>query len=351
MENQFRLSNVQISRRHNSNERGSALLVVLVMAAAIAILLYMELPMAAFEAQRRKEQHLIDNGNEYVHAIRLYVRKFGRFPPSLDALEDTNRMRFLRHRFKDPLNGSEEWRLVHAGPGGLLADSKVSPAPGVLGPNSPGQPVSSSDNSDKSVFAGFNNSISNDSGTTTDVNAAPPITKRPPAIAANAGDAANPDQAQAEPNTPATPTVQAPDPLASAMKDSQQQTSDTTPADGQQTGTKPNGTGAQNIGAPAPMQMMGGGIAGVASLAHGHSIKKIHEQTDYSLWEFYYDPTKDPFRLSIGIMSGSRIAPGDPTGNGAPGFGAPPQSNVGAPPPANSGTPVQSPPATAAQMP
>jgi hypothetical protein len=36
-----------------------------------------------------------------------------------------------------------------------------------------------------------------------------------------------------------------------------------------------------------------GGIAGVASLAKGSSIKTVNDQTDYSLWEFYYDPTKD----------------------------------------------------------
>lgn len=39
-----------------------------------------------------------------------------------------------------------------------------------------------------------------------------------------------------------------------------------------------------------------GGFAGVASIAHGQSIKTVNDQSDYSLWEFYYDPTKDATR-------------------------------------------------------
>ena len=92
-------------------ERGSALLIVFVFSAMIAIMLYMELPVVAFEAERAKEQLLIDRGNEYAHAVKLFARKFGMYPASIDQLENTNRMRFLRHRFKDPLTGNDDWRL------------------------------------------------------------------------------------------------------------------------------------------------------------------------------------------------------------------------------------------------
>src|ERR1700760_2879774 len=116
-----------------SRERGSALLIVFVFAAIIAIMLYREMPVAAFEARRQKEELLIDRGNEYKHAIKLYVRKVGQFPASIDALENTNRMRFLRYKFEDPMTGKNDWRLLHAGPNGIILDSKV---PGVNG--SPG---------------------------------------------------------------------------------------------------------------------------------------------------------------------------------------------------------------------
>lgn len=110
-------------RRHP--EAGYALLFVLAMAASVAILLYMQLPRIAFEAQRDKEQLLIDRGEQYSRAVQLYVRKFNRFPIDMDALEKTQGMRFLRRKYVDPLTGKDDWRLVHVGPGGVFTDSLV----------------------------------------------------------------------------------------------------------------------------------------------------------------------------------------------------------------------------------
>jgi len=122
-----------IRNGRHAGERGSALLIVLVFAAIVAIMLYRELPVAAFEAQRQKEELLMDRGNEYKRAIKLYVRKVQTFPPSIDALENTNHMRFLRARYVDPYTGKDDWRLLHAGPGGLITDSKIKPAAGANG--------------------------------------------------------------------------------------------------------------------------------------------------------------------------------------------------------------------------
>ncbi|MFL6415748.1 MAG: hypothetical protein ACJ74Y_08770, partial [Bryobacteraceae bacterium] len=137
------------SGRTGDGERGSALLIVFVFAAILAISLYKEMPIVAFEAQRAKEQILVDRGNEYAHGIKLFVRKTGQYPPSLDALENTNRMRFLRKRYKDPFTGKDDWRLLHSGPGGIIIDSKVNPvtannANGPNGNNMPGSPTGNS---------------------------------------------------------------------------------------------------------------------------------------------------------------------------------------------------------------
>jgi hypothetical protein len=104
-------------------ESGFALLLVYVMAAAIAIALYMSVPRFAFEAQREQEQTLIDRGEQYQRAIQLYFRKFKRYPARIEDLENTNNVRYLRKRYKDPLTGKEEWRLIHVGPGGIFIDS------------------------------------------------------------------------------------------------------------------------------------------------------------------------------------------------------------------------------------
>ena len=106
-------------------ESGYALLFVYAMAASIAIMLYMQLPRVAFEAQRDKEQLLIDRGEQYSRAIQLYVRKYNRYPPDVDALEKTQNLRFLRKQYIDPMTGKNEWRVIHVGPGGVFTDSKV----------------------------------------------------------------------------------------------------------------------------------------------------------------------------------------------------------------------------------
>jgi hypothetical protein len=64
--------------------------------------------------------------------------------------------------------------------------------------------------------------------------------------------------------------------------------------------------------------MMGGGIAGVASNAKGESIKSINDQTDYSLWEFYYDPSKD---LAPGMTGAVQTGARQSGTNGTTGFG------------------------------
>ena len=113
--------------RTGHGERGFALLFVFAMAAIIAITLYVAMPRITFEAQRDKEALLIERGEQYKRGIQLYVRKFKRFPAKMEDLDNANGIRFLRHHYKDPMTGKEEWRLIHAGPGGVLLDSLVKP--------------------------------------------------------------------------------------------------------------------------------------------------------------------------------------------------------------------------------
>ncbi|MGD0199178.1 MAG: hypothetical protein ABSD27_00350 [Bryobacteraceae bacterium] len=108
---------MQRARKHDQS--GFALLMVLAMAAIVAIMLYLQMPRVVFEAQRAKEDLLIQRGEQYTRAIRLYFRKFGRYPPSLEALENTNNLRFLRRRYRDPMTGSDEWRIIHFAGGGF----------------------------------------------------------------------------------------------------------------------------------------------------------------------------------------------------------------------------------------
>jgi len=83
-------------------------------AALILIALTAGLPALSAELRREREQELIHRGAQYQRAIRNYYRKFGAYPTSLDQLEDSNHLRFLRKRYKDPMTGGD-FRLLHLG--------------------------------------------------------------------------------------------------------------------------------------------------------------------------------------------------------------------------------------------
>jgi type II secretory pathway pseudopilin PulG len=114
-------------------ESGFALLLVFLMAAIIGITLYTQIPRVAFQAQRQKEQLLIERGEQYKRAIQLFFRANNRYPAEIKDLENFNNRRFLRHKFIDPMTGKDDWRLVHIN-NGVLTDS-------VLNKKKPGDPT------------------------------------------------------------------------------------------------------------------------------------------------------------------------------------------------------------------
>ncbi len=120
-------------------EGGFALLVVFLMAAAVAFTMYEELPRAAFESVRDKEQLLTDRGNQYRRAIQVFYAENKRYPAELKDLETTGTKRYLRRRYIDPMTGKDEWRLVHTN-GSFLTDSLVQKPPAQNAANGlPGQ--------------------------------------------------------------------------------------------------------------------------------------------------------------------------------------------------------------------
>src|SRR5215471_18032404 len=113
-------------RGRRRKDSGFAVLLIFLMAAVIAITLYMEIPRVAFETQRQKEQLLIERGEEYKRAIYLFQKANpGRWPAKIEELESFNNKRFLRKRFVDPMTGKDEWRLVHI-QNGILTDSHAN---------------------------------------------------------------------------------------------------------------------------------------------------------------------------------------------------------------------------------
>ncbi len=389
-------------------DSGFAMLLVFAMAAVIAITLYMAVPQVAFEAQRDKEQTLIDRGEQYKRAIQVFFRKNKRYPGKLEDLENTNGVRFLRHRYVDPMSGKDEWRMIHVGPGGVLIDSVVQ---------------KQKDAEKNKKTASVNNFITElqPIGGGTDPNLPPTVAQRrrdniglpansaPGSLPPGSPDPFNPQgnavgiPVPGDPNgqlyTGAPPTGQPgqpgigqpfpgqinpqtgavnPYPQQSVLPPNSQRVTNPgmfgtgQPGFGPQPGFNPlpgqpqtpNGAadvigrllttprpggfpGAQQAGAQgAGGLQIGGGLAGVASTVKREGIKVYNERKKYNEWEFIYDYGKDQSNGAGGMTAG----PGQPIGQAQPGT----STGTGAQPGTSSqpntgfqpGVPAQPPPAS-----
>ena len=106
---------VPASGECESSEAGYILLAVIFMTALVVLSLAIAAPKVAAAIQRDREVEMVHRGEQYKRAIRLYYKKFGSYPNSIDQLEKTNNIRFLRQRYLDPLTGKDDWKLIHMG--------------------------------------------------------------------------------------------------------------------------------------------------------------------------------------------------------------------------------------------
>lgn len=104
-------------------ESGYALLALLASSAILLAALALAMPRMAMQAQRVRDTQVIEWGKQYQRAIKLYYREHNKYPEELDDLEETDGVRYLRRRYKDPLGRTGEWRLIHMGTDGRFEDS------------------------------------------------------------------------------------------------------------------------------------------------------------------------------------------------------------------------------------
>ena len=91
------------------------LLAVLFMMAMMVIVAMAMAPSLVQQVKRDREEEMIHRGTEYARAVKKFYKKFGRYPGKLEQLDNTNQIRFLRRRFKDPLTKDGQWKLLHYG--------------------------------------------------------------------------------------------------------------------------------------------------------------------------------------------------------------------------------------------
>jgi type II secretory pathway pseudopilin PulG len=120
-------------------EGGYVLLVLLLSVSLLSISLLAMMGRLEIQIKRDREKELIHRGLEYSRAVRKYVKMFGRYPNSVEQLENSNNIRFLRKRYKDPITG-KDFNLLHYGDletfnasgASVSATSGASPKPRIL---------------------------------------------------------------------------------------------------------------------------------------------------------------------------------------------------------------------------
>jgi len=125
------LLQVPTRQARRQREQGYILLTLILMMALIAIAATTAITSLKFNMKRDREEEMIHRGTQYSRAIRAYYKKFQRYPTKIEDLENSNNMRFLRKRYKDPLTG-KDFKLLHFG------EVKLTLSGGIGGGSIPG---------------------------------------------------------------------------------------------------------------------------------------------------------------------------------------------------------------------
>jgi len=253
--------NRHFRRRHPDRQQGYMLLVIVMMLTIALIALTAAAPDIVNQVKRQREEELIHRGKSYARAIKLFYKRFGRYPVTLNELQNTQNIHFIRKLYKDPLSSNGEWRVIH------LGEAKYPPK-----------------------GFGYNNIPAQSIGS-------------PIGTPLGTGPAGTPGPGAALPG--GVSNILGGAPAGSNQLGSNPKSGGLTPAESI---SKPIGTGP-TIGAP---------IVGVASKNTGVGIHEVNERKNYNEWEFVYDPRYD-IAAQMSIIPGGQTGFGQKSGGGQSG--------------------------------
>jgi len=113
-------------RSQRQQDGGYAIMLVLLLATLMLVATMAVAPNILNQGRRERETEMVWRGKQYIRGIKMYYRKTGKFPTSLEDLTKPKigNVRFMRQAYKDPMNGKDgEWRLIYVGPAGQLIGS------------------------------------------------------------------------------------------------------------------------------------------------------------------------------------------------------------------------------------
>ena len=281
-------------------QRGYALLLIVFLVTVLLISTMVIAPNILTEGRREKEKEMIWRGKQYTRGVKLYYRKLGRFPTSIDDLTKPKigTIRFMRQAYKDPMNKEDgTWRLIYVGAAGQLIGSLKPPQQNLQLPQAGaiGTPAS--------ALGGLGGST------------------QPSGFGQSGALNGQPGQAGTQPGG-ATPGTNQPGTTG-------------TPVGTDQSGS---GTGQQAIPSGDTPTIMGGNIIGVGGKINKSSIIVYEKAKNYRLFEFIWDPSKDnTLAGQPGMQTGTGF--GQPIGQTP--FGQQPGQNPTTPQPGQPPNPPQ----------
>ena len=293
-----------------AGEQGFMLVGLIVAIFFVLLVLSVAAPKVAQELKREREVEAVHRGNQYVRAIRLYYRKTGTYPASIEQLEKTNNIRFLRQRYIDPMTGKADWRLIHVGEAkttvkGFFGAPLVGVAPGLgsaagmassggIGAGAAGGANSGSAfGSSGSAFGSSGSSGYGSSGSSGGFGSS------------SSGSSGFGSSSSGTPGVGSGSGSGGTNTLGSASGNASQ-TSSSSPL---------TGGGAPFVGVGLPKE--------------GDSITILNEQTTYNTWEFIYDPRIEQLYAKGALFGGGASGLGSAAGNSSGIGGAAPTTPSG----------------------
>jgi hypothetical protein len=294
------MASIRVPRKRSRRKDSGYMLLLLMLAVAVMTITLLGVARNYRRGiVRDREVEMIHRGEQYERAVRIFYRKNGRYPNSLEELENTNKVRYLRKRYKDPMTKDGVWKLAH------LTDITLKGASG-LG----------------TAAAAQGNAANN------------PLQANAGDLSSSATAAADADAAAASQNQNTTGN----------SGDSTTSTTGTGTSGNQALGAGAAGaTGGPGTNNAANGQVLGGGgVLGVVSKSKLEGIHSFGEKTKYNEWFFIYDPGQDKGQLPVGPYNPNMYLPGGANGPNPSGTATPTGPGTGQP--ANSGSGSATPP-------
>ena len=258
-----------VSRR---SDEGFALIGMIVAIFIILLFLSAATVSVARSLRREREVEAQHRAAQYLRAIRLYYKKVGSYPGSLEQLEKTNNVRYLRQRYNDPFTGKPDWRLIKVGqnkttvkdlfgqPLAGLASTGVGSASNMVSPGGSGSPI----------------------GSTSGASAGGSMTSSGSGSGLGGG-------------------------LGGGLGSSNPGGSNPGGGGAGSFGSPTGGTGsgaASPFGSSSAGSSNSGPFMGVGLPIEGASIVTVNEKTTYPDWEFLYDPRIEQRRANVNLLGG-----------------------------------------------